>query len=169
MMHNFIAGVIGDSYGRMGTWDQFWHCLQVGTILLLRNWADSFGFNVGDFPSVSAPTLAPVDSLLLGIIEYNFIPLPQDLMTRKGGLKEVMRGINGGLKRLIKLLTMKYYYHCFINSPKIHIPHNETYSWFYPYISNVKCSEVSLSLGLHLCIIFFSYCFVNYSFLCCRL
>ena len=74
-------------------------------------------------PSVSAPTLAHVDSLLLGIIEYNFIPLPQDLMTRKGGLKEVMRGINGGIKRLIKLLTMKYYYHCFINSPKVHIPH----------------------------------------------
>ena len=122
-MHNLIAGVIGDSYGRMGTWDQFWHCLQVGSILLLCNWADSFGFDVGDFPSVSAPTLAHVDSLFLGIIEYNFIPLPQDLMTRKGGLKEVMRGINGGIKRLIKLLTMKYYYHCFINSPKVHIPH----------------------------------------------
>ena len=43
-------------------------------------------------------------------------------MTRKGGLKEVMRGINGGIKRLIKLLTMKYYYHCFINKPKVHIP-----------------------------------------------
>ena len=80
-------------------------------------------FDVGDFPSVSAPTLAHVDSLLLGIIEYNFIPLPQDLMTRKGGIKEVMRGINGGIKRLIKLLTVKYYYHCFINSPKVHIPH----------------------------------------------
>ena len=76
-----------------------------------------------DFPSVSAPTLAHVDSLLLGIIEYNFIHLPQDLMTRTGGLKEVMGGINGGIKRLIKLLTMKYYYHCFINSPKVHIPH----------------------------------------------
>ena len=44
-------------------------------------------------------------------------------MTRTGGPKEVMRGINGGIKRLIKLLTMKYYYHCFINSPKVHIPH----------------------------------------------
>ena len=127
MMHNLIPGVIGDSYGRMGTWDQFWHCLQVDTILLLtylmRNWADSFGFDVGDFPSVFAPTLAHVDSWLLGIIEYNFIPLPQDLMTRTGGLKEVMRGINGGIKRLIKLLTMKYYYHCFINKPKAPVSH----------------------------------------------
>ena len=43
-------------------------------------------------------------------------------MTRKGGLKEVMRGINEGIKLLIKLFTMKYYYHCFINSPKVHIP-----------------------------------------------
>ena len=123
MMHNLIAGVIGDSYGRMGTWDQFWHCLQVGRILLLHNWADSFGFDVRDFPSVSAPTLAHIDSWLLGIIEYNFIPLPRDLITRTGGLKEVMRGINGGIKRLIILLTMKYYYHGFINSPKVHIPH----------------------------------------------
>ena len=49
-------------------------------------------------------------------------------MTRKGGLKEVMRGINGGIKRLIKLLTMKYYYHCFINSPKVHIPHLKNHS-----------------------------------------
>ena len=34
-----------------------------------------------------------------------------------------MRGINGGIKRLIKLLTMKYYYHCFINKPKVPILH----------------------------------------------
>ena len=33
-----------------------------------------------------------------------------------------MRGINGVIKRLIKLLTMKYYYHCFINKPKVPIP-----------------------------------------------
>ena len=45
-------------------------------------------------------------------------------MTRKGGLKEVMRGINGGIKRLIKLLTMKYYYHCFTTKPKVPIPHD---------------------------------------------
>ena len=44
-------------------------------------------------------------------------------MTRTGGLKEVMRGINGRIKRLIKLLTMKYYYHCFITKPKVPIPH----------------------------------------------
>ena len=55
-------------------------------------------------------------------------------MTRKGGLKEVMRGINGGIKRLIKLLTMKYYYHCFIIKPKITIPHTHTHTHIYIYI-----------------------------------
>ena len=47
-------------------------------------------------------------------------------MTRIGELKEVMRGIKGGIKRLLKLLTMKYYYHCFINKPKVTIPHTGT-------------------------------------------
>ena len=57
-------------------------------------------------------------------------------MTRKGGLKEVMRGINGGIKRLIKLLTMKYYYHCFINSPKVHQPKG-TYPTYTPHFWKV--------------------------------
>ena len=53
-----------------------------------------------------------------------------------------MRGINGGIKRLIKLLTMKYYYHCFINSPKVHIPHiyikQKHHTWRKTWYSRVR-------------------------------
>ena len=53
------------------------------------------------------------------------MPLFQDLMKRMGalkevirGLKEVIRGIKEVIKRLLKLLTMEYYYHFFINKTK---------------------------------------------------
>ena len=71
-------------------------------------------------------------------------------MTRKGGLKEVMRGINGGIKRLIKLLTMKYYYHCFIIKPKGTFP-----TYLSIYLSIYLYIYISIYLSIYLMPVFY--------------
>ena len=84
---------------------------------LVRNNADSLGFEIRNFPGIYVPSLAHA----------------QDLIMRTGGLKEVIREIKEGIKRLLKPLTMKYYYR-FIK-PKIPIPHK-------------ACSNVNLILDI---------------------
>ena len=66
MMLNLIVGVIGGSYGRIGIWDLFRHCLQVIMIFLLaylkRSYAASLDLDMKDFLNVSFPPLAHADS-----------------------------------------------------------------------------------------------------------
>ena len=88
-------------------------------------------------------------------------------MTRMGGLKEVIRGIKEGLKRLLKQSSsLKYRYHCFISTPKLPIPHLFCLQFNFKIALSLyftsTCLRISenrnLTAGVPMRPLFFSFC-----------